>query len=775
MTNRPLVTIITIFLDEERFIQEAIESVLSQTYDSWELLLVDDGSSDGSTSLARSYAARRPDKIRYFEHEGHKNLGMSASRNLAMRNSRGEYVGLLDADDVWLPQKLERQVAILESEPEAGMVYGPTLCWFSWSGKAGDAGRDFATLLPSAAGRIVEPPELLLHCSPLGRFPAPQPCSLLIRSRVVEEVGGFEDEFRGWGEDQVFLVKVHLHTKVYLSADCLQRYRIHEESCVSRVAKSGEEPSAQLTALLWLEEYLGKQGVRDSRVLQALEEALWSFRHPLLNRLSRYPGAVAGGIGVLMRTGRTRLAGIGRLAGPAVTGSIKADPNPVHVSGFRFAVGMTKLSWEAKGTESVEIHLDAADGTLFARAGPAGNKETGSWVTDGMGFFLQDVSDGKPLTANHTLASVRVKLRKPRQTLTDSVFPFVGRLRDRFARIGLVLMYHQVGRINPDPLALSVSPEHFAEHLEVLRDFGQPLSLRDLTASIANGKLPRRPLVVTLDDGYADNLCNAKPLLERRDVPATVFVVTGYIGCSYEFWWTDLERLLLHPGELPDDLRLRLGGKTHRWKLGNRRSYPPQWFHRYRHWRVWDVDPTPRHTMYRDVRSLLQPLQESEQRKVLQEICVWAGSDATARPTHRTVNRSELATLAQGGLIDIGSHTVSHPVLPELATASQRVEIEQSKSHLEELLGHAVTAFAFPYGTSSPETAEIVRRADYQCGCSYYAGVINDSTNPYQLPRFMVEDWGGDEFARRLSSWFSWAELGVRGRPKQTPCPESAR
>src|SRR4030095_6915955 len=114
MGSKKLVSVILIFLDAEPFIQEAIESVFAQTYDHWELLLVDDGSSDGSTAIARHYVEQCPENVRYFEHQGHQNRGMNASRNLGLRHARGKYIALLDADDVWLPVKLEQQVAILE-------------------------------------------------------------------------------------------------------------------------------------------------------------------------------------------------------------------------------------------------------------------------------------------------------------------------------------------------------------------------------------------------------------------------------------------------------------------------------------------------------------------------------------------------------------------------------------------------------------------------------------------------------------------------------------
>src|SRR5215207_7546630 len=134
MNSRPLVSSIIIFLNEERFIEEAIESVFAQTYDNWELLLVDDGSTDGSTQHALQYAERYPGKVRYLEHPGHQNRGMTVSRNLGVDHAEGEYIALLDADDVWLEHKLEQQVAIMNSHPEVGMVYGNQQYWYSWTG-----------------------------------------------------------------------------------------------------------------------------------------------------------------------------------------------------------------------------------------------------------------------------------------------------------------------------------------------------------------------------------------------------------------------------------------------------------------------------------------------------------------------------------------------------------------------------------------------------------------------------------------------------------------
>src|SRR4051812_43195551 len=117
----PLVSVIICFLNEEVFLAEAVNSVLAQAYTAWELLLVDDGSTDGSTDVARQFAGQHPHKIRYLDHDGHTNRGLSASRNLGIQQAAGDLLAFLDADDVWLPMKLSQQVAIMQDHPELAM------------------------------------------------------------------------------------------------------------------------------------------------------------------------------------------------------------------------------------------------------------------------------------------------------------------------------------------------------------------------------------------------------------------------------------------------------------------------------------------------------------------------------------------------------------------------------------------------------------------------------------------------------------------------------
>ena len=142
MIEQPLVSAIIIFLNAEKFLAEAIESVVNQTYINWELLLVDDGSTDSSTGIALRYANLFQDKIKYLQHPTHQNKGMSATRNLGINHAKGEYVGFLDADDIWLPTKLEEQISLFLQYPECGMVYGQTEIWHSWTGIEEDDKKD---------------------------------------------------------------------------------------------------------------------------------------------------------------------------------------------------------------------------------------------------------------------------------------------------------------------------------------------------------------------------------------------------------------------------------------------------------------------------------------------------------------------------------------------------------------------------------------------------------------------------------------------------------
>jgi glycosyltransferase involved in cell wall biosynthesis len=281
----PKVSVIVIFRDAERFLPEAVESIFLQSFTDWELLLVDDGSTDRSTALARALAVEHPGRVSYLEHPCHANLGMSASRNLGVARARAPYVAFLDADDVWLPEKLDEQAQILD-KTGAGLTYGRVLIWHSWTGRSEDAARDRFEDLGIVPDVLVDPPRLFLQLVE-NRHQSPTTSGSLLRRHVIEQVGGFETQFDGMYEDQAFFAKVLLSTRTYVSGRCVARYRQHPDSLSARFERSVDYHAGRRAFLEWLEEYVAGKTPQDPHALGVVRRELFGGWHPIVRPLVR--------------------------------------------------------------------------------------------------------------------------------------------------------------------------------------------------------------------------------------------------------------------------------------------------------------------------------------------------------------------------------------------------------------------------------------------------------------------------------------------------------
>ena len=278
MSDTPLVSVIVPFLDVAPFLAEAIESVRAQTYSNWELLLCDDGATDGSSDIARAYAAREPERIRYLVHDGPAHQGASAARNLGLRHARGELIALLDGDDVWLPNKLVEQVAVMRGHPEADALYGLTELWHSWSG----TGRDELPPSGVANGTLLGP-RALLGGMLRRELLVPCTCSIVMRADAVRRAGGFANEFPGIYDDVAFYSRLSLVGSFLFVERQWDRYRQHAASTYAKVRQSGESHRARLRFLTWLEGVIATSPAREDPELEAaLRAALRRERHPRL-------------------------------------------------------------------------------------------------------------------------------------------------------------------------------------------------------------------------------------------------------------------------------------------------------------------------------------------------------------------------------------------------------------------------------------------------------------------------------------------------------------
>jgi glycosyltransferase involved in cell wall biosynthesis len=306
----PRVSIVVIFLNGEPYIDEAIASVMAQTMEDFELLLCDDGSTDGSTATALGWAARDPARVRYLEHEGHANRGMSATRNLGIAAARGDFIAFLDADDVWQPRKLAEQTAVMDAHPELGMVCGTVRYWRSWAG-----GDDVLVPTGHVQNRVVPPPEATLELYPLGSAAAPCPSDILVRREAVEAVGGFEEHFTGSRqlyEDQGFLAKLYLARSVLFSDAVWLDYRQRSDSCVATVTGEGRYDDVRRYFLIWFEDYVRRLPEEPpAAVRAAVARSLRPYRRPVAHAVLSPPGRfLAGG---RRRLGRLRQAVVRRV------------------------------------------------------------------------------------------------------------------------------------------------------------------------------------------------------------------------------------------------------------------------------------------------------------------------------------------------------------------------------------------------------------------------------------------------------------------------------
>lgn len=289
MPDQPLVSILTAVYNGEAFLSEAIAAVLTQDARSWELWIVNDGSTDATSNIARGAAGVHPDRVHYLEHPNNRNRGLCASRNLALSHARGKYIAILDADDVWHPTKLTEQIAIAQQFPTAGLVYGRSEYWHSWSGDPQEAAKDHVPAL-APGDRLYQPPDLLVLTYPLGPFGAPCPSDLLIDRELLCSLGGFEESFdrvQSHYEDIAFLTKLYLAAPVYVSNRCWDRYRIHSNSIWAAGERTGATARGRRAYFEWAQDYLRSHQVSNEEIWRLWRCGTFRYRHPVLHLFAR--------------------------------------------------------------------------------------------------------------------------------------------------------------------------------------------------------------------------------------------------------------------------------------------------------------------------------------------------------------------------------------------------------------------------------------------------------------------------------------------------------
>ncbi|MDL5155680.1 polysaccharide deacetylase family protein [Actinomycetospora termitidis] len=278
----------------------------------------------------------------------------------------------------------------------------------------------------------------------------------------------------------------------------------------------------------------------------------------------------------------------------------------------------------------------------------------------------------------------------------------------------LVLGWHNIDPTPGFPDPPGVGRLGFAKQLRMLSRFANVLPLQTALGLMEAGEpLPSRAVVLTFDDGYRDNLELGVPMLERHGLPATFFLVPGFLSGTVGAWWEDLSSAF----DRARASSLEFGGT----------AYPLS-------------TPAERETAHAAVRGALKTLDHASRVAEVARVSALLAPAETSVGEGLFMDWSGAKSLLAAGH-EIGSHTVSHAILERESESGQRAELGESRAALESGLGITVDTLAFPNGSSgdySDVTTRVAAEAGYRCAVTTTAGLASGKDSPYEMRRVVV-------------------------------------
>lgn len=288
-----------------------------------------------------------------------------------------------------------------------------------------------------------------------------------------------------------------------------------------------------------------------------------------------------------------------------------------------------------------------------------------------------------------------------------------------------VLIFHRVLPVVDPLFPDEIDSSRFDLICGWLKSWFNVLPLDVAVARLKTGTLPARAACITFDDGYADNFHIALPILQRHGLTATFFISTGFLDGGRMWNDTIIETVRTLAGATLDGVSAGLG----RYRLDS---------------------ITQSQQVIGEIISKVKYLEIAERIKITETL---AHAAPAALPQNLMMTSAEVKSLFQAGM-QIGAHTVSHPILARLSDEEAKREIQNSKVFLEELLGERVGLFAYPNGKPgedySPQTVDVVRQLDFDAAVSTAWGVTSTGNDLFQIRRFTPWDKSKGKFGLRL-------------------------
>ncbi len=289
-----------------------------------------------------------------------------------------------------------------------------------------------------------------------------------------------------------------------------------------------------------------------------------------------------------------------------------------------------------------------------------------------------------------------------------------------------VFLYHRIASPEHDPFALSVSVSQFQDHLDILRSHCQMVSLDEL---LDTSRATRSILAsVTFDDGYADNLTTASPILRQAGIPATFFICTGCLGDVRGFWWDRVATAIASA-----DIAARTVELTKEITLTGPLSSP---------------DARRRATL--EIAGRLQRMHPLQRDRIVEELeTVLLDATTGTRESCPVLDEAGVRELGSQPLAQLGAHTHSHPMLSVLTPEEQLAEINRGAAILQGITGTRPRFVAYPYGSQqdySEDSCIAARRAALDAAFVNHGAPFDPKHHPYRVPRYYVPPLPADDF-----------------------------
>ncbi len=303
----------------------------------------------------------------------------------------------------------------------------------------------------------------------------------------------------------------------------------------------------------------------------------------------------------------------------------------------------------------------------------------------------------------------------------------------------IILIYHRVSELNHDPQMLAVTPENFYNQIVYLKKNYNILSVEEFDFLI-NGKkkLPKKSILITFDDGYADNEYNALSILESLNTQALFFITTSCINTDEEMWWDQLDNVFFSDNDLPKELTISVNKTEFNFFTSSLKD---------------------KSNTYRTLHSLIKFNRKETRDYILQNLFNWANIPIRSRKEYRMMNNAELLKMDNSPAAKIGAHTVSHTPLSILNYNEQYEEIKISKEFLESFLNHSVKYFSYPFGNRKDynrDSVEICKKLNFNFVCANFHSQVHRWTNKFELPRLLVRNWDTGVFKRKMNQFFRY-------------------